>query len=90
LIFGKVASAFTNYEAFTPEVEVYVIDRDEFVNYIKKRPELLSGARKRLLADQMGGSIRLNAFAAFPSQRQIGLHAALFSANACKPAKQRP
>lgn len=60
-VFGKVASAIYYYEAFTPEVEVYVIDRDAFVSFIKKRPELLYQELERLLADQMGGSLRLNA-----------------------------
>lgn len=60
-IYGKVASAIYYYEAFTPEVEVYVIDRDQFVDFIKKRPELLYQELERLLNDQMGGSIRLNA-----------------------------
>ncbi len=60
-IYGKLPSAIYYYEAFTPEVEVHVIDRDEFVNYIKKRPELLYQELERLLEDQLGGSIRLNA-----------------------------
>jgi CRP-like cAMP-binding protein len=60
-IYGKVPSAIYYYEAFTPDVEVHVIDRDEFVDYIKKRPELLYQELERLLDDQLGGSIRLNA-----------------------------
>ena len=60
-VYGKASSATYYYEAFTPEVEVYVIDRDEFVNFIKKRPELLYQELERLLTDQLGSSIRLNA-----------------------------
>ena len=60
-IYSKVPSAIYYYEAFTPEVEVYVVDREEFVTYIKKRPELLYQELERLLQDQLGGSIRLNA-----------------------------
>lgn len=60
-IYGKVPSAIYYYEAFTANVEVYVIDRDEFVSFIKKRPELLYQELERLLDDQLGGSIRLNA-----------------------------
>src|SRR3954469_20446961 len=37
-IYGKVPSAIYYYEAFTPEVEVYMIDREEFVEFIKTRP----------------------------------------------------
>ena len=60
-IYGKTASSTYYYEAFTPLVEVYTIDRQEFVSFIKKRPELLYQELQRLLADQLGGSIRLNA-----------------------------
>lgn len=60
-VYGKSASAVYYYEAFTPEVELYVIDRDEFVSFIKKRPELMFHELERLLTDQLGGSLRLNA-----------------------------
>jgi CRP/FNR family transcriptional regulator, cyclic AMP receptor protein len=60
-VYGKASSAVYYYEAFTSEVEVYVVDRDEFVSFIKKRPELLYQELERLLADQLGGSLRLNA-----------------------------
>jgi CRP/FNR family transcriptional regulator len=60
-VYGKIASAIYYYEAFTPEVELYVIDRDAFVSFIKKRPELLYQELERLLTDQLGGSMRLNA-----------------------------
>lgn len=60
-VYGKAASATYYYEAFTPQVEVYVIDRSTFVNFIKKTPELLYQELERLLIDQLGGSLRLNA-----------------------------
>lgn len=60
-VYGKVSSATYYYEAFTPEVEVYVIDRGAFVNFIKKSPELLYQELERLLTDQVGGTLRLNA-----------------------------
>lgn len=60
-VYGKASSAVYYYEAFTSEVEVYMIDRDEFVSFIKKRPELLYQELERLLSDQLGGSLRLNA-----------------------------
>lgn len=60
-VYGKTSSAVYYYEAFTPEVEVYVIDRDAFVAFIKKSPELLYQELERLLIDQLGGSLRLNA-----------------------------
>lgn len=60
-VYGKVSSAVFYFEAFTPEVEVYVIDREEFVSYIRHRPELLYQELERLLTDQMGATMRLNA-----------------------------
>lgn len=60
-VYGKMANSIYYYEAFTPTVEVYAIDRTEFVEFIKKRPELLYQELERALADQLGGSMRLNA-----------------------------
>lgn len=60
-IYGKVPSAIYYYEAFTPEVEVYLIDRAKYVSFIKRTPELLYQEMEMLLTDQLGGSMRLNA-----------------------------
>ncbi len=60
-VYGKVPSATYYYEAFTPEVEVYTLDRNVFVEFIRKRPELVYQELERLLVDQLGGSLRLNA-----------------------------
>jgi len=60
-VYGKVASAIYYYEAFSPEVEVYVIDKHEFVTFIKKSTDLLYQELERLLNDQLGVSLRLNA-----------------------------
>ncbi len=60
-LYGKAASAVYYYEAFTPEVEVYSLDRSEFVDFIKKRPELMYQELQRSLADQLGATMRLNA-----------------------------
>jgi len=60
-VYGKMSSAIYYYEAFTPEVELYVVDRDTLVNFIKRSPELLYQEMDRLLTDQLGGSLRLNA-----------------------------
>jgi CRP/FNR family transcriptional regulator, cyclic AMP receptor protein len=60
-IFGKMPNAMYYYEAFTPVVELYVLERSEFVEFIKKRPELLYQELERALAVQMGSSMRLNA-----------------------------
>jgi CRP-like cAMP-binding protein len=60
-VYGKMSSAIYYYEAFTPDVEVYSIEREEFVEFIKKRPELLYQELEHALSDQLGGSLRLNA-----------------------------
>lgn len=60
-VYGKMSSAVYYYEAFTPEVELYAVERDELVDFIKKRPELLYMELERALTDQLGGSMRLNA-----------------------------
>lgn len=60
-IYGKVSSAIYYYEAFSPQVEVYVVDKDEFVAFIRKSTDLLYQELERLLNDQLGGTLRLNA-----------------------------
>jgi CRP/FNR family cyclic AMP-dependent transcriptional regulator len=60
-IYNKTPSAIYYYEAFTPEVEVYVLERRTYTNFIKKSPELLYQEMERLLSDNLGSSMRLNA-----------------------------
>ncbi len=60
-VYGKMPSSMYYYEAFTPVVELYVLERSEFVDFIKKRPELLYQELERALSAQMGSSMRLNA-----------------------------
>lgn len=60
-VYNKASSAMYYYEAFTPQVEVYAVDRDALVSVIKKTPELMYQEMQRLLTDQVGGSLRLNA-----------------------------
>jgi CRP/FNR family transcriptional regulator, cyclic AMP receptor protein len=60
-VYGKMSSAIYYYEAFTSEVCLYMIDRDEFVKFIKRHPELLYQELERYLIDRLGKSMRLNA-----------------------------
>ncbi len=60
-VYGKMANAIFYFETFTETAEVYTIDRDEYAKFIKQRPELLYQELDRLLIEQMGGSMRLNA-----------------------------
>lgn len=60
-VYGKLASAIYYYEAFTPIVELVLINREEFVHFIKSKPPLLYMELERYLMDQLGKSMRLNA-----------------------------
>lgn len=60
-VYGKMANALYYYEAFTSEVSLYCIKREEFVTFIKSRPELLYHELESYLRDELGQSMRLNA-----------------------------
>lgn len=60
-VYDKIPSAVYYYEAFTPEVTLYVINREEYVEFVKNRPPLLYAELERLMMDQLGTSMRLNA-----------------------------
>lgn len=60
-VYGSAANAIYYYEAFSPEVVLYAVPREELVSFIKKRPELLYQELERYLTDQLGMSMRLNA-----------------------------
>lgn len=59
--YSKTSSSVYFYEAFSDVVEVYLVDRSEYVSFIKRSPELLYQEFDRLLNDQLAGAIRLNA-----------------------------
>lgn len=60
-VYSKMSNAIYYYEAFTETAEVYVIDREELVSFIRKRPELLYQELERAITEQLSGSMRLNA-----------------------------
>jgi CRP/FNR family transcriptional regulator len=60
-VYGKMPNSIYYYEAFTPTAEVYVIERAEFTDFIRKRPELLYQELEHILVDRLGSSMRLNA-----------------------------
>jgi len=60
-IFNRTPSAVYYFEAFTPSVEVYLLEKDSLLSFIKKSPELIYQELEKLLTDQLGASIRLNA-----------------------------
>ncbi len=60
-IYGKLANAIYYYEAFSSEVSAYMVDRAEYLAFVKSKPELLYQELQRYLTDQLGASMRLNA-----------------------------
>lgn len=60
-VYNTMSSAIYYYEAFSPEVSLYSVGREELTAFIKKRPELLYHELERHLVDQLGTSMRLNA-----------------------------
>lgn len=60
-IYGKVPSAIYYYEAFTSEVELAIVPREEYVQFIKTQPELLYMELQQYVLSQLGKSMRLNA-----------------------------
>lgn len=60
-IYGKLPSAIYYYEVFTPEAELYILDREALVSFVKSKPEILYAQLDRQLSDQLGTLMRLNA-----------------------------
>ena len=60
-VYGKMANSTYYYEAFTAEVVVYLVERDEFVKFIKSRPQFIYKELERYINDELGKSMRLNA-----------------------------
>jgi CRP/FNR family cyclic AMP-dependent transcriptional regulator len=60
-IYGKVPSAIYYYEAFTNDVVLSVIPREEYTDFIRSDKTLLSDELERYVTSQLGNSMRLNA-----------------------------
>ncbi len=60
-IHGKIASAVYYYEAFAPDVSLYAVNREEYVAFLQKQPELMYELFATGLVDDLGKSMRLNA-----------------------------
>jgi CRP/FNR family cyclic AMP-dependent transcriptional regulator len=60
-VYGKVPSAIYYYEAFTSDVSVYVVNRDDYVSFVRSNPDILFDELQTYVADQLGMSMRLNA-----------------------------
>lgn len=60
-VYGKMPNAIYYYEAFTPEISLYAINRSELVKFIKSSPDLVYKEMERYLVEEVGQSMRLNA-----------------------------
>lgn len=60
-VYSKMPSAIYYYEAFTPEVTLYVVNREDYVTFVRSDPEVLYNELQRYVTDQLGKSMRLNA-----------------------------
>ena len=60
-IYDKVPSAIYYYEAFTPECTVYLVPREEYVNFVQSHPEVALAELDRYVNEQLSLSMQLNA-----------------------------
>ncbi|MDB5169695.1 MAG: CarD family transcriptional regulator [Candidatus Saccharibacteria bacterium] len=59
--YGKTPSAIYYYEAFTDEVQLYTVPRDDYVTFIRSSPEIMYAELQRYVVDHLAKSMRLNA-----------------------------
>ena len=58
--FRKAPSALYYYEAFS-DVELYIVPRDEYVEFLKKHQDIMADTLERYVAARLGDTMRLNA-----------------------------
>lgn len=59
--FGKMPSALYYYEAFSEDVEVFLVPTQDYVAFIRSHPEAMYDELMRMIIDHTGKSMRLNA-----------------------------
>ena len=59
--YGKTPSAIYYYEALSPDVSLYAVPREDYVNFIKSNPDLMFAELERYVIDHLAKSMRLNA-----------------------------
>lgn len=58
--FRKAPNAYFYYEAFT-DCSLYLVPRDEYIEFVKTHPAMLYGALEKIITEQIGSTMRLNA-----------------------------
>lgn len=59
--YKKTPSAVYYYEAFSDEVSLYTVPRDDYVDFIRSNPDLMFAELERYVVDHLAKSMRLNA-----------------------------
>lgn len=60
-VYGKVPNSIYYYEAFTPSTSLYAVKREDYVHFVRSRPEVMYREMMGYLTSQIGQSMRLNA-----------------------------
>ena len=59
--YGKTPSAIYYYEALSPDVALYSVPREDYVNFIRSNPDMMFAELERYVVDHLAKSMRLNA-----------------------------
>ncbi|HSW37108.1 MAG TPA: Crp/Fnr family transcriptional regulator [Candidatus Saccharimonadales bacterium] len=59
--YGIMPSAIYYYEAFSDTIEVYLVPREDYLNFIKSTPAVMYRELEHYVTDQIGKTMRLNA-----------------------------
>lgn len=59
--YDKTPSAVYYYEAFTDDVQLHTVPREDYVTFIKTHPDMMYAELERYVVDHLAKSMRLNA-----------------------------
>ena len=60
-IFSKLASSTFFYEAFSKKVDVYCLEREKFISFLKSDPEYIYYVLERCISDELSQMMHINA-----------------------------
>ncbi len=59
--YDKVPSAIYYYEAFSPDCTVYLVPRNDYVNFVKSNPQMVLAELDKYINNELSLSMQLNA-----------------------------
>lgn len=59
--YGKTPSAIYYYEAFSDEVKLFSVPREDYVAFVRENPDMMFSELERYVVDHLAKSMRLNA-----------------------------